>query len=192
MEEGEAIRRLKQGDISGLEGLVRDHSTQALRTAYLITRDLASAEDIVDDAFLRVYERAAQFHEGSPFRPWFLRMVVNEALMLLRRQARERSTADAEAWEELSSLLSPEPALDDLLIAQETSDAVWEALGKLTATQRTAIVLRYYLGLSESEMSRWLERPSGTVKSRLNSARRRLRELLPLWLVPDKSSSGTD
>jgi hypothetical protein len=53
MEEQEAIARLKRGDIGGLEALVRKHQVQAVRTAYLITRDRALAEDIVQTAFLR-------------------------------------------------------------------------------------------------------------------------------------------
>lgn len=193
MNEVEAIHKLKEGDISGLEILMQKHYLHALRTTYLITRDLASAEDIVNSAFLRVYERADQFREGKPFRPWFLHSVVNDALMLLRRRAREVIASETEVWEELvESSLSAEPALDDLLIAQETNETIWEALGKLTATQRTAIVMRYYLGMSESEMSCLLEHPPGTVKSRLNAARRRLRDLLPIWLAPSTTPSDRE
>ena len=80
MEEQKAIARLKRGDISGLEALVRKYQVQAVRAAYLIIRDRALAEDIVQAAFLRAYERIGQFDAGRPFGPWFLRSVVNDAV----------------------------------------------------------------------------------------------------------------
>ncbi len=190
MEESEAISLLKRGDISGLETLVQLHYTNALRTVYLITRDLDLAEDILQTAFIRAFERIGQFSEGSRFAPWFLRSVINDALMALRhRDAGERILATGhEAWDEVSSLPSSDPEVDQLLIAQETSKAIWDTLGRLTAEQRTVIVLRYYLGMSEREMSSWLQCPPGTVKSRLSAARKQIRRLLPLWVVPAAGS----
>ena len=85
MEEREAIARLNRGDIAGLETLVRQYQVQAVRTAYLITRDRALAEDIVQAAFLRVYERIGQFDTKRPFGPWFLRSVVNDAIKAATR-----------------------------------------------------------------------------------------------------------
>lgn len=69
MEESEAITRLKRGDISGLEMLVKRYQVQALEAAYLITRDYHMAEDIVQSAFLRAYERIGQFDSDRPFGP---------------------------------------------------------------------------------------------------------------------------
>ena len=69
MEEAEAIARLKQGDVGGLEALVHGHQVQAVRTAYLITRDRALAEDIVQAAFVRAHERIEQFDTGRSLVP---------------------------------------------------------------------------------------------------------------------------
>ncbi|HEX8599479.1 MAG TPA: RNA polymerase sigma factor, partial [Chloroflexia bacterium] len=66
----------------------------------------------------------------------------------------------------------------------ETNDAIWEALGKLQPQHRAVLVLRYYLDLGEAEMSARLDVPAGTVKSRLHSARKHLRALLPSWIAP--------
>jgi RNA polymerase sigma factor (sigma-70 family) len=68
------------------------------------------------------------------------------------------------------------------LVQAETEAAVWAALGELPPAQRTALVLRYYLDLSEAEMAARLDCPPGTVKSRLHNARVRLRTLLPAWV----------
>ena len=185
MEEQEAVARLKGGDIGGLEALVRKHQVQAVRTAYLITRDRALAEDIVQAAFLRAYERIGQFDTGRPFGPWFLRSVVNDAVKAASRRERQVSLEASPRGEgaSLADLLAdPSPGPDDLMEAADLRQDVRAALGRLPPAQRAAIVLRYYLDLSEAEMADELACPPGTVKWRLHAARKRLRTLLrPLW-----------
>jgi RNA polymerase sigma-70 factor (ECF subfamily) len=184
MKEQEAIARLKQGDIGGLETLVHQYQTQAMRAAYLITRDSALAEDIVQAAFLRVYERIAQFDSSRPFGPWFSRIVVNDAIKAAARRERqvslEREAGTNEiTWADLLSDRQPGPA--DLAEAAEIRQLVWKALGQLPPKQRAVVVMRYYLGLSESEMVAQLTSPPGTIKWRLHAARARLRALLSVW-----------
>ncbi len=186
MTEQEAIIRLKRGDIGGLELLVRRHQTEALRAVYLIVHDRATAEDIVQTAFIRVYERITQFDTQRPFRPWFLRSVINDALKVTTQQNRHISL-DAvleEAESALADFLKESrPNPDDLAEITDTRQAVWQALGKLSPLQRAAIVQRYYLGLSESEMATEADCAPGTIKWRLHTARKRLRALLrPLGL----------
>jgi RNA polymerase sigma-70 factor (ECF subfamily) len=177
LEEDEALARLKQGDITALEELVRRYSVRALRTAFLITRDRSSAEDIVQSAFLRVFERRDQFQTGRPFEPWLLRIVINDALKLARPIAPLPLDGMSGGGEQL--LPSPEPPPDEQLIAKETTEAIWHTLGRLSATQRAVIVMRYYLGMNEEEMAEELDCAPGTVKSRLHAARQRMRQLLP-------------
>ena len=86
MEEREAIERLKRGDIGGLEALVKRHQVEAIRAAYLIVRDRALAEDIVQGAFLRAYERIGRFDADRPFGPWFMKVVANDALKAARKR----------------------------------------------------------------------------------------------------------
>ncbi|MBC7251671.1 MAG: sigma-70 family RNA polymerase sigma factor [Anaerolineae bacterium] len=187
MKEQTAIARLKRGDISGLEALVRKYQVQAVRAAYLITRDRALAEDIVQTAFLRAYERIGQFDAGRPFGPWFLRSVVNDAVKAAARREHQVSLeTNSEEENDKTSLAEfladPGPGPDDLVEAAEVRQAVQVALGKLPPAQRAVIVLRYYLDLSEAEMADELACPPGTVKWRLHAARKRLRTLLrPLW-----------
>jgi RNA polymerase sigma-70 factor (ECF subfamily) len=187
MEEAEAIARLKQGDISGLEALVRKYQVQAVRAAFLITRDRALAEDVVQEAFVRAYKRIEQFDTGRPFGPWFLRSVVNDAIKAASRRKRWVSLEASDGAEAvLADLLAhPNPGPAALVEAADIRRAVWEALGTLPPTQRAAAVLRYYLGLSEAEMAEELGCPPGTVKWRLHAARKRLRMLLgTLWAGP--------
>ncbi|MGI8587150.1 MAG: RNA polymerase sigma factor [Chloroflexia bacterium] len=182
MDEGEAIARLKQGDIGGLEALVGRYQVRALRTAYLIVRDAATAEDIVQSAFLRVYQRVALFDPARPFGPWFLRIVANDALKAASRWDR-LTPFDPSADDGIMQPVGSGPNLDELMEGAETQAAIWAALGELSVEHRTALVLRYYLDLSEAEMASRLDCPPGTVKSRLHHARRRMRHLLPTWLA---------
>ncbi len=181
MDERTAIARLKQGDIGGLEILVRLHYDRALRAAYLITRDYALSEDIVQAAFVRAYERIHQLKEEKPFRPWFLRSVVNDAIMAVSRKHEvSLDMLPEEATPPFSAEVGPHEALE----AAETKEAIAAALDKLSAKQRAAIVARYYLGLTDAESSETLNCPPGTVRQRLHDARQSLRRLLPAWIAP--------
>jgi len=87
MDEAKAIAQLKAGNIDALRTLVNYHQVQAVQAAILITQDRATAEDIVQNAFLRCFERAELFDAARPFRPWFLRMVINDALKAACKQS---------------------------------------------------------------------------------------------------------
>jgi RNA polymerase sigma-70 factor (ECF subfamily) len=180
MNERKAITRLKSGDIGGLETLVRAYQVRAVRAAALITHDSALAEDIVQAAFIRAYERIHQFDEARPFGPWFLRSVVNDAVKAATRR-RPFTSLDLPPADESAALVDAAPGPEALIEQAETQQAVWQALGQLPPEQRAAIVLKYYLGLSEAEIAAGQDCPPGTVKWRLHSARDRLRDLLTPW-----------
>lgn len=180
MDEREAIARLAGGDISGLEVLVSLYQVRAVRAAYLICRDPSLAEDIVQSAFIRVYERIRQFDTSRPFAPWFLRVVTNDALKAARRGERTVTLQDDDTLLDNWSLQN----LEDRLETWETNAAISAAVAKLPPEQRAAIVLRYYLDLSDDEMSSRMECATSTVRWRLHAARRRLRQLLPNWVRP--------
>jgi RNA polymerase sigma-70 factor (ECF subfamily) len=173
MDEREAIQRLKRGDLEGLGELVRCHQLSAVRAAYLVVRDRALAEDVVQAAFVRTYERIAGFDQQRPFAPWFLRMVLNDAIKAATRHAQEARLTPSE-----SGPVDPQAGPERRWEQAETADEVWAALGQLSPTHRAAIVQRYYLGLSQAEMADTLGCPASTIKSRLHAARERLRELL--------------
>jgi RNA polymerase sigma-70 factor, ECF subfamily len=181
VDEREAIARMKQGDIAGLELLFHKYQLQAMRAADFIVRDPALAQDIVQSAFLRAYERIGQFQEEKSFSPWFLRMVVNAAIQAARRQQRWVSTDNDSPTGNTSiaeQLLTVDTQLEEALEMNETRQALWQALSRLSPDQRAAVVMRYYLGLSLEEMAEQSNAPTGTVKWRLHAALKRLRGLL--------------
>lgn len=181
MEERDAIARLRRGDIGGLEVLVRRYQAPALKAVLLTGGDYPLAEDIVQAAFLRAYERIEQFDPARPFGPWFLRGVVNDTLKALGRR---RSVPLDLALRDGADRFAADDAALDALLAAETQAAVWAALERLAPEQRAVVVLRYFLGLSAAEVAAQLDRPPGTIRRRLHDARARLRGLLPAWVRP--------
>ncbi len=177
-----AIRRLKCGDIGGLETLIARYQGKALRTAFLVTHDNAMAEDVVQDAFVRFFQRADYFDERYSFEPYFLRSVVNAALNSIQK---EKKTQHFDFVEEdispaLESLLEQASSVEEQAEFNALKQQIFEALSKLPPRQRAVVVQRYYLEMTEKEMSEVLEAPPGTVKWLLNAARARLRSLLGL------------
>jgi RNA polymerase sigma-70 factor, ECF subfamily len=180
VNEVDAIARMQHGDIRGLAALVEVYQLRAVRTAMLITRDPALAEDVVQASFLRCFEKIHQFDSSRPFAPWFMRSVVNAAVQASRKQQRsislDNELSDESNFEAMLSDSSSEP--HHVLEAQEEGRMIRNALDKLSPEQRAAVVMRYYLDMSESEMSELLKTPAGTIKWRLHHARKRLKGLL--------------
>lgn len=178
MTDQKAIAKLQLRDISGLEALVRRYHTQAIQTAYLIVGDWALAEDVAQSAFVNAYERIDGFDASRPFGPWFLRSVANIALKVAA--GRRDLSLDAHGEATGLEIPSPEPGVVEMLEAAETREEVLIALRKLSPGQRAAIVMKYYLDLSDVEVSMKLDVPAGTVRRRLHDARKRLQKLLPM------------
>jgi RNA polymerase sigma-70 factor, ECF subfamily len=178
MDEKQAIHRLKQGDIHGLEFLVNQSQVKAVRAAYLITRDLGLAEEIVQESFVKAYRSIRTFDENRPFEPWFLRTVVNASVKAMQRSARQvdlGENADESMFDELISSVELVEAQIEFIQLQ---NRIWDAMQKLSPRQRAVIVQRYYLEMSEKEMAAESGAAVGTIKWLLNAARERLRSLL--------------
>ena len=171
-----AVQRLKHGDIGGLETLITRYEVRAVRTAFLILQDEAEAQDVVQETFLRIYQRIRYFDETQPFEPYLLKSVFHASLNSARRNTITVSF-DGDLTE-IESLLggtdSPEAQMEE----SERSQQILSALSKLAPRQRAVIVQRYYLEMSEQEMSVSLQAAPGTVKWLLHAARARLRDLL--------------
>ena len=179
MTEQEAIRALQRGEIDGLACLVRQYQQKAVQAAFLVTQDKGIAQEVVQNAFLRVAERIHQFDMKRPFAPWFMRIVVNDAIKAVQRGPDLLSIESGET--RFAALLRAElPSPEEMVAATQLREVVWGALQKLTPKQRAAVVLRYYLEMSEQEMAARLDIAPGTVKWRLHTARERLRQLLRL------------
>ncbi|MBI3738635.1 MAG: RNA polymerase sigma factor [Chloroflexi bacterium] len=178
MDEQQAIQRLKKGDIGGLEFLVECYQVKAVRTAYLITRDLGLAEDVVQDSFIRAYRAIRGFDSMRAFEPWFMRSVVNASVKILQRSARQVLVGDEADETVFVELAVRVESVESQVESIEVQDQIWDAMQKLSPRQRAVVVQRYFLEMSEKEMAEQSDAAKGTIKWLLNAARERLRGLL--------------
>ena len=147
----------------------------AFRTAYLIARNAADAEEAAQDGLVKAWRALGRFREGAPFRPWLLRIVANEASNRRRSAGRRASLVLRAAAEEPSGDAAPSPEAE--LLSAEQRATLLAAVETLPEEQRDVVALRYFLGLSEAEVAETLAIPQGTVKSRTARALERLREI---------------
>jgi len=145
--------------------LYRQHAPEAVRLAYLLTGDRATAEDLTQDAFVRMFGRFRDLRQPEAFEWYLRRTIVNLSRSLFRRRKVERTYLQRRSTH-------PAPAADD----PEPRPDLWEALLRLPIPQRAAIVLRYYEDLTESRTAEILRCPVGTVKSLVSRGMARLRE----------------
>ena len=106
------------------------------------------------------------------------RIVVNDAVKAISRRERKISFYKGGAEDLLARLADPSVGPHEMAEEAETRRRVWRAMGELPPAQRAVIVQRYYLGMSEADMAQSGESPPGTIKSRLNAARKGLSKLL--------------
>lgn len=178
MDEKQAIQRLKMGDISGLEFLVACHQVKAVRTAYLITRDLGLAEDIVQESFIQAFHAIRSFDETRPFEPWFFRSVINASVKVMQKSARQIDIGNEEDETLFVELTARAEPVEEQVESSEIQNQIWDAMQTLSPRQRAVIVQRYFLEMSEKEMATESSAAVGTIKWLLNAARERLRMLL--------------
>lgn len=144
---------------------------RAFRTACLILRNPADAEEAVQDAFLRVWRFRDAVPAGGGRNAWLYRVVVNASLSRLKSERPWRTRTSADELIEMPSA-SREPA--QLAELSVLGAQVARSLASLPTHLRIPLVLRYYAGLTESEIATAIQRRQGTVKSRLHEAKQRL------------------
>ena len=176
LEEAELVERARQGDVGAYEELVRRYQHVAARTAYLVTRVAAEAEDAVQEAFVKAFYALPRFRGDAPFRPWLLAIVANEARNRRKSAARRARLALRAGQDRPSGDAAPSPEVAAL--EEEERRILLDAVNRLREQDRMVIGYRYFLGLSERETASALGVPAGTVKSRLARALRRLRKVL--------------
>jgi RNA polymerase sigma factor (sigma-70 family) len=174
MDDPALVELARRGDLAAYDALVRRHQRDALRLAWLVGGDAGEADDVVQEAFVKAWRALDRFRSGSPFRPWLLRIVANEAHN--RRRARgRRATPPPRA----SAQPSPGPASPEEAVLVEGSRAkVVAALDRLPEHERLVLACRFLLDLSEAETATALDVPAGTVKSRTSRGLARLRTAL--------------
>lgn len=166
MDDADAIRRCRGGEIDAFRYLVDRYQRRALIHARALTRSAADAADMVQAAFLDAFRQLERFDETREFYPWFYVLLRNRCFKKWRR------TGDR-----AGAVLSGEIATRDHASVEEMYD-LRRALRRLEPMDRELLVLKHLDGWTYDALAERLEIPRGTVMSRLFHARRRLKELL--------------
>jgi RNA polymerase sigma-70 factor, ECF subfamily len=172
--EDHLIIQAKQGDRNAFGELVCRYYDHVTRVIYRLCGDAQIAQDATQEAFIRAWIKLPGFQPRAPFRHWMYRIAVNTALDILRKAPEESIENNEEMLVIAEKNLGPEAAY----IEKEQVDFLQGAVKALPEAARTVLVLREYGELSYAEIASVLEIPTGTVMSRLNYARNRLREML--------------
>src|SRR6201986_2249708 len=177
------VNRAREGDVQAFEQLVKQYDRQVFRIAQHITQNREDAEDVVQDAFLKAYEKLGQFQGNSKFYTWLVRIAVNESLMRLRKRRTGRMVSiDEDVETEEGSMprdladWGPDPEMQ--YGQSELAAILRKTIQGLPPGFRVVFVLRDVEGLSTEETAESLGLSVPAVKSRLLRARLQLRERL--------------
>lgn len=170
------VERAKRGDGAAFSELVQRHQAIAFRTAFVLCRDAADAEEAAQDGFVKAFGALRRFRAGAPFRPWLLTIVANEARNRARSAARRRRLAERAATE--AGHPPPVATPEALALGGERDADLRAALARLDDRDREVLWLRYFADLGEEETAAALACRRGTVKSRTSRALDRLRQEL--------------
>jgi len=166
------VERVRRGDGTAFDALVRRYLQQAFAVAYRILGQREDAEDLVQEAFVAALEHIDTFDTGREFRPWLLRIVANRAL----NARRSRDLRRTEEIPEHAAAGTRSPAAD--MEQREMEQRVRQALEVLPERQRAIVQLSGFEGLNSTDIGEILNIPAGTVRWELHQARRALRETL--------------
>jgi len=172
----ELVERARHGDDVAFSALLERHRSVALRVGYTIAGP--DAEDAVQEAMVKAYRHLGRFRPGSPFRPWFLAIVANEARNRRRASGRHDAVGLRLRDRAGSADSSWVGSAEEHALARAQQVRLLAAVAALTERDREIVALRYFAGLTEAETAEALQCARGTVKSRLSRAIDRLRDAL--------------
>ena len=180
--EAEIIQAAVSGDTQAFNRLVLDHREGAMLLASRLLRNRQDAEDVVQEAFVKVWEELPRFRGESAFSSWLYRIVYNLSLNKLRgtkfkkllRISEEREDDEEASWNIPSQDLTP----DETLILNERRERLESAIKKLPTKQRSIFVMRHEQGLSNTEIAEITGKSEGSVKANFSFAVARLKKEL--------------
>lgn len=158
--------------------LYNRYKDKVFNTAYRIVGNWEGARDVAHDVFLKIHREAAGFRFKASFSSWIYRIAVNRSLDEVRRARRRRTQSLSDSVRNRLASTDKHYNPHASAVERETEEIVAESLEKLSPKLRTVITLRYFEMLSYKEIAEIIERPLGTVKSRLRRGHRTLGRLL--------------
>jgi RNA polymerase sigma-70 factor, ECF subfamily len=184
LTDGSCVTRARAGDTDAFRVLVERHSRSVFRLAFRMTGNEQDAEDVVQESMLRAYKQLGKFDERASFGTWLYRIAANCSLDLVRsrkRKAQHHALApegDGEMENPVLSVPSPDPSPERMTLSGEIRERLSSAMAELSATERSAFVLRHFEGMCIEEVSKVLGCQPGAAKHSVFRAVQKLRRAL--------------
>ena len=169
--------RLKDGDRQAFDAIVKRYRDRMVSYAFRMVGSAELAQDVAQETFVRVYKSASTFRDDGRLAPWLYRIASNVCLSERTKRAKEALNVDYDTLEDMhdSGVL-----VEDQVMAAISSQRLGRAIEQLSPQHKAALTLHVYQGLSYAEIGEALDIPTGTVKSRLFYAIRKLREVMDI------------
>jgi RNA polymerase sigma-70 factor (ECF subfamily) len=185
-EERRLIDRSAAGDQEAFRQLVLRYHRLVLNVAFRALADVSLAEDVAQEVFVKVYRALPTYRHEKPFTHWLHRVAANAVTDMLRRK---KPTLSLDSLDQLPAVESSDP--QDISARHDLQRAVRHAIATLPPHYRDTVALQVFSELSYDEIARTLDIPLGTVMSRLNAAKRLLREQLgPAFGQPEEANTA--
>ena len=182
--EFDVIRKAQKGDNGAFDAIINLHSRHVTDLCRRYMRNAEEALDMAQEVFCAAYTSLDKFQFKSKFSTWLYRITVNLCInrldMMKRRKYFETNSMHGDEGEDRQEIQLEDAAMaaDDILVAKETRKMIMDELDGFDAESRNVIILRDMQGLEYDEISEVLKMPLGSVKSKLNRAREKLKEKL--------------
>ena len=170
------ILRFQEGDINAYNELVKRYKDRLLNFALRYFNNVEQAEDVVQDTLIKLYTHASYYKKVAKFSTWIFTIAKNNALTELRKNKRKKTDSLWTDDGQVIDINSKEESLDSKVQNEIAIDQLNNFLDEIPENFRMAVVLRDFQELSYEEISKILEIPIGTIKSRINRGRIQLAE----------------
>lgn len=183
--EEDLITRSQNGDIDAFEELVAKYERKVYAIAYRFMGNPEDASDLTQEAFLKAYQSIKSFRQEASFSTWICRIVSNVCRDQLRKNKRQsQNSLDEDVWLEEGTvqkqLKDQRPTPDEVYESKELKEYLQGLINNLNPEYKMVVILRDIQGYSYEEIAQILDCSLGTVKSRLNRARKALRDQINL------------
>ena len=197
-----AVERTLAGDRDAFRVLVERHSPNVFRLAYRMTGNQHDAEEVVQEAFLRAYQKLSQFAARANFGTWVYRIAANYAIDRMRQRKSEdanrepapRANEDGVEIDAMSFVPDSAPNPERLAQSEQLAEHMRRALQQLTPAERTAFVMRHWGGSGIEEIAEALKSSSSAAKNTIFRSVQKLRRALEPFVEPhgQARSVGTE
>ena len=170
------ILRFQEGDINAYNELVKRYKDRLLNFVLRYFNNVEQAEDVVQDTLIKLYTHASYYKNVAKFSTWIFTIAKNNALTELRKNKRKKTDSLWTKDGQIIDINSKEESLDSKVQNEIAIDQLNKFLDEIPENFRMAVVLRDFQELSYEEISKILEIPIGTIKSRINRGRIQLAE----------------